>query len=90
MLHIKFQASEPRGSEEENFSIFLCISMVRTYDPWRCHLGPWVKDHQDMLHNEKFQAPEPSNSGEEDFSVYFNFEPKTLCIRATLDPRATI
>ena len=35
MLHTKFQASKPSGSEEENFlNIFLCISMAPTYDPW--------------------------------------------------------
>ena len=29
MLHTKFQASKPSGSEEEDFfNIFLCISMV--------------------------------------------------------------
>ena len=30
MLYIKFQASEERGSEKEDFfNIFLCISMVQ-------------------------------------------------------------
>ena len=30
-IYTKFQASEPSGSEEEDFfNIFLCISMVRT------------------------------------------------------------
>ena len=32
MLYTKFQASEPSGSEEEDFLIYfyICISMVRT------------------------------------------------------------
>ena len=35
MLHTKFQASKPSGSEVEDFFyIFLCISMARNYDPW--------------------------------------------------------
>ena len=34
----KFQKSVPGGSEEEDFHIFLCISMVRTLDPWPGHL----------------------------------------------------
>ena len=42
MLHIKFQASEPSGSDEEFKYFFLCISMVRTLDPLaRDHLEPW-------------------------------------------------
>ena len=32
MLQNKFQASEPSGSEEEEFDYFLCISMVQTQD----------------------------------------------------------
>ena len=43
MLHTKFQASKPSGSEEEDFlNIFQCISVSRTYNPLaRSHLGPW-------------------------------------------------
>ena len=41
MQHTKFQASEPSGSEEEDFLIFfLCISMIRTKEPLaQGHLG---------------------------------------------------
>ena len=54
MLHTKFQASEPSGSEEEDlFSIFLCISMIEPRTPWRKTIlnpGPFTltnleKDH---------------------------------------------
>ena len=35
MLQIKFQASEPSGSVEEDFEhFFLCISKIQTEDPW--------------------------------------------------------
>ena len=30
--HAKFHASEASGSEEEDFNIFLCISLVQTQD----------------------------------------------------------
>ena len=44
LLNTKFQASKPSGSEEEDFiNIFLCMSMVRTYDRrTQGHLGHWV------------------------------------------------
>ena len=36
----KFYASEASGSEEENFNIFLCISIVQTQDTLgRIHFG---------------------------------------------------
>ena len=85
MLHTKFQASGPNGSEEEDFLIYFYIFLwFEPRTPWRgAILDPGslvgtnlVKDHQAMLHT-KFQAPEPSSSGEEDFEVYFIFEPKT-------------
>ena len=43
MLHIKFQASVPSGSEEADFLFFfLCISMIQTWDSLvQDHLGPW-------------------------------------------------
>ena len=38
----KFHASDASGSEED-FNIFLCISMVQTQDNLgRIHFGPWV------------------------------------------------
>ena len=42
MLHTEFQASEPSGSEEEDFLIFFShISMIWTYDHQvQDHLGP--------------------------------------------------
>ena len=40
--HAKFQAPEASGCEEDNFNIFLCISMVQTKDTLRrIHFGPW-------------------------------------------------
>ena len=34
MLHTKFHASEPSGSQIEEFSnIFICISLLKTKDP---------------------------------------------------------
>ena len=41
--HAKFHASEASGSEEEeDFNIFLCISMVQTQETLgRIHFGPW-------------------------------------------------
>ena len=42
MSDTKFQASVPSGSEEEDFLIFLFISMVQIQDPLgRSHFGPW-------------------------------------------------
>ena len=39
--HAKFHASEASGSEED-FNIFLCISMVQTQDTLeRIYFGPW-------------------------------------------------
>ena len=34
--HAKFHASEASGSEEEDFNIFLCISLVQTQDFYSC------------------------------------------------------
>ena len=66
------------------FNIFLCISMVGTYDPLaRGHLGPW-----DLGLNKLGKGP-PGNATyqisstwakqfwSKDFEVYFIFEPKT-------------
>ena len=39
MLHTKFQASKPSGSEAEDFSIFFFGSNLGTLA--RGHLGPW-------------------------------------------------
>ena len=33
LLHTKFHAPEPNGSGEEDFNMFLCISMGQTRDP---------------------------------------------------------
>ena len=38
--HAKFRASAASGSEEENFNIFLCISMVQTQDSLGRALDP--------------------------------------------------
>ena len=41
ICHAKFHASEASGSEEDDFYIFLCISMVQTQDTLgRIHFGP--------------------------------------------------
>ena len=34
LIGLKFHASEASGSEENNFNIFFCISMVQTQDTW--------------------------------------------------------
>ena len=40
--HAKFHSSEASGSEEEDFNIFLCISLVQFLDTLgRIHFGPW-------------------------------------------------
>ena len=40
--HAKFHASEASGSEEEDFNIFLCISLVQTQDTLgSIHCVPW-------------------------------------------------
>ena len=43
MLHTKFQASKPCGSEEEDFWIFFYVFLwFEPTTPWRRgHLGPW-------------------------------------------------
>ena len=43
MLHTKFQPTEPNGSEEEDFLIFVCVfSNVQTQDPLsRAISVPW-------------------------------------------------
>ena len=58
MLHTKFQASEPSGSEEKDVlkNIFLCISMLETQDPL-------VQSHYAMLHT-KFQVSKLNGSKE--------------------------
>ena len=41
MFHTKFEASEPSGTEEEDFEYFLCISKVQTNnDPGAGQFGP--------------------------------------------------
>ena len=74
--HVIFHASEASGSAEENFNIFLCISLVQTQDTLgRIHFGPWghyLNKQGTMLHI-TFQAVEPS---EEDFYVYFTCKPR--------------
>ena len=72
MLHIKFQASVPCSSEEEDFLIFFDVFLWFEPEP----PGPapsgtfiWtnlVKNHQAML-QAKFEASEPSASEAEDF-----------------------
>ena len=79
MLHTEFQASEPSGSEEEDFLIFF---LIHFYDlnlgPPRCRtiLDPLtfillnlIKDHYAKLHT-KFPASKPSNSEKEDFLIF--------------------
>ena len=40
--HAEFHASEASGSEEDDFHIFLCISLVQTQDTLgRIYFGPW-------------------------------------------------
>ena len=89
MLHIKFQASGPRGSEDENFLIFFYVFLWferRTSWP-RAILVPGllvktnlVKDHKTMPHT-KFKASESSGSEVEDFFIFFHvflwFETRT-------------
>ena len=42
MLYTKFQASEPSGSEEEDFLIyFYAFLWFEPRTPGRDHLGPW-------------------------------------------------
>ena len=43
MLHTKFQAPKPSGSEEEDFLIFFYVFLwFETLDPLvRSHLAPW-------------------------------------------------
>ena len=41
MLHTKFQASKPSGSEAEDFSIFFYVFLRLEPRPARSHLGPW-------------------------------------------------
>ena len=42
MLYTKFQASEPSGSEEEDFLIyFYAFLWFEPRTPARGHLGPW-------------------------------------------------
>ena len=70
MLHIKFQASKPSGSEEEDFCIyFYAFRWFTPRTPWpMAILDPgtfMVQDHLAMLHT-KFQALEPNDSEEED------------------------
>ena len=42
MLYTKFQASEPSGSEEEDFLIYFYAFLLLNLGPLaRGHLGPW-------------------------------------------------
>ena len=42
MLHIEFQATEPSGPEEKDFSIFFVhVYGLNLGPPGRDHLGPW-------------------------------------------------
>ena len=41
MLHIKFQASEPSGSEVEDFLIFYAFLWFESMTPGGGHLGLW-------------------------------------------------
>ena len=79
MLHTKFQASEPSGSED---FLYLSISMHQTQDPLGLgHFAPWNlqlnRDVKELFHimlYTKLQASEPCASKEEDFLIFF------LCI----------
>ena len=97
MLHIKFQASEPSGSSEEDFRIFFCVIL------W---FEPRTPGHQGRLENLGLDlnkvgkrplghfipnlASQPICSEEEDFQLSFYvflwFEPRTPWSRAILDP----
>ena len=79
MLKIKFQASEPSGSEEGDFWIYFFYVFL-LFEPGtpcpRVILDPvaliWkklVKDYYAMLHT-KFQAFEPIGSEEEEFLIF--------------------
>ena len=76
MLHTEFKASEPSGSEEEDFLIFFLyiFFMISILDPQvQDHLGPsdlhFIKLDKGPLSNATYQIPasKPSNSEEEDF-----------------------
>ena len=87
MLHFRFPAFEPSGSEEDFFYFYgsnLGPLAGAILDPGTSIRTNVVKDHQEMLHKKTIQAPEPSSSGKEDSNIYFNFEPKTVCHRAIL------
>ena len=82
MLHIKFQISEPTGSEEENFAH---ISMHY----YGLNLGPPGAGPSWFLGHTKFQASEPRGY-EEDFLIFFYaflwFEPPWRGLFWTLGP----
>ena len=58
MLHTKFQATKPSGSEAEDFSMYFYGSNLGPLATG--HLGPW-----------DIQTTGPSGSEVEDFSIYF-------------------
>ena len=75
MLHTKFQASKPSGSEVEDFLIFFYVFLwLEPMTPgqrpsWT--LGPFIRTnlvevHEAMLHT-KFQTSGPCGSEEEGF-----------------------
>ena len=73
MLHTKFQASEPLGSQGEDFLIFLCYFYGSKL--WRLvqgHFGSWdlclIKFDKGLPDNATYQiqASEPSSFEEED------------------------
>ena len=75
MLHTKFQATKPSGSEAEDFSIFFYSSNLGPLatghlGPWDLHLNKFVRGE---LGNATYQISNnwPSGSEVEDFLIYF-------------------
>ena len=90
MFHIKFQASEPSSSEEEDFlNIFPCISKVRIWDPL-------AQDHPEPcgLDLDKLGKRPPGTAEEDDFKifcfVFLRFEPRIFFWGVILDPGSSI
>ena len=98
MLHTKFQASKPSGSEVDDvlifFYVFLWLEPMTPGQRPSWTLGPFIRknlveDYQAMLHT-KFQTSGPCGSEEEGFWIDYNaflwFKPRTPWHRAIWDP----
>ena len=95
MLHAKFQASGPRGFEEEDFSIFFMYFYGSILGPLaRGHLGFWYLCLNKLGKEPSGKATYQISTSEiicsEEkkifFSVFLWFEPRTPWHRAILDP----